>query len=304
MDDCRAPFLKSPAYKIGQKFNMRSLYGGQEICLATKHGKEAAISPPFLNILNATFYVPDIDTDSLGTFSGETPRLGTMVDAVKAKALMGMRESGLSYAVASEGSFGPHPYFPFVPAGKEILYFIDAERKFDLFVSDVCTETNYQMEEISSYEEALLFAGKIGFPSHAVIVQQNPRGSGKFLHKGIHTQLELEKVIKEAAKDSGEKKLWIESDMRAHMNPTRMRGIGNLAEKLATRLKCLCPKCSTPGWGIVDLKKGLPCQECGCATGDIKMEILGCAKCDHRQETAPAHGQNAATPGHCPSCNP
>src|SRR5690242_3589602 len=50
-------------------------YAGQRIGLATMHGKELAPAPPFRRVLRAEVVVaPQLDTDELGTFTGEVPR--------------------------------------------------------------------------------------------------------------------------------------------------------------------------------------------------------------------------------------
>lgn len=55
---------------------MTIFYRGQNIALTTKHQKESAIAPHFREQLDATLIVPQIDTDRLGTFSGEIERKG------------------------------------------------------------------------------------------------------------------------------------------------------------------------------------------------------------------------------------
>lgn len=43
-------------------------------------------------------------------------------------------------------------------------------------------------------------------------------------------------AVQECLETSREHKVWVETDMRAHVNPTRMKMIGRLAETLARRL--------------------------------------------------------------------
>ncbi len=58
---------------------MSNRYNSALVCIATKHGKESVIARPFLRALGLTATVPlELDTDSLGTFSGEVERMGTM----------------------------------------------------------------------------------------------------------------------------------------------------------------------------------------------------------------------------------
>lgn len=46
-------------------------YRNCEICLTTKHQKQQAIAPSFQKILSAHISTFEVDTDALGTFSGE-----------------------------------------------------------------------------------------------------------------------------------------------------------------------------------------------------------------------------------------
>ena len=85
-------------------------YAGRRIALATMHAKERAIAPPILKELGAELVVPEqIDTDALGTFSGEIERQGTMGEVAVRKARLGMAATDLKIGVASEGTYGPHP---------------------------------------------------------------------------------------------------------------------------------------------------------------------------------------------------
>jgi hypothetical protein len=82
------------------------------------HRKEEAVAPALLSTLGL-LVVParGLDTDQLGTFSGEVPREGSMLDVAMRKARLGMSATGLPLGIASEGTFGPHPAIPFFPAG-------------------------------------------------------------------------------------------------------------------------------------------------------------------------------------------
>lgn len=81
----------------------------RQASLATKHSKERAIARPLRFALGLDIAAtPDLDTDLLGTFSGEVPRVGTALEVCKRKARLGMAGTGLPFGLASEGSFGPH----------------------------------------------------------------------------------------------------------------------------------------------------------------------------------------------------
>lgn len=286
------------------KKDISSPYTGCCVILTTKHQKSIALSAPFEEILGAGMLEYIVDTDQLGTFSGEVEREGTILETVRKKCEWSIKNTKVEYALASEGSFGPNPMIPFISSNQEILYFIDKKRKFHLYVTDVYTETNYQMGEVSSFEELYEFAEKALFPSHALIVRPYPKKIKGPIFKGIENQKDLEAAFLEAQKLSSYKKIWIETDMRAHFNPTRMKMIHSLGEKLAHRLNTLCPKCSTPGWGKVSIEKGLPCSWCGSPTDEIKGEIFGCTKCDYKEFVKPSHGRHMADRGQCFCCNP
>ena len=103
---------------------MRSMILPDRAALGTMHGKAAAIAPPLAR-LGIALVVPDgLDTDRFGTFTNETPRLGTMDDAARAKACAAIAATGLSVGIAYpsgdgavSGFFGvPVPGHKFVDA--------------------------------------------------------------------------------------------------------------------------------------------------------------------------------------------
>ena len=284
--------------------SMKSLYFGCNIIVTTKHQKSRAISPSFFNTLNAHVNECVLDTDQLGTFCGDIERSGSAIECAKRKCEWGINVTKASYGLASEGSFGPSPFIPFIPCGKEIIYFIDKKRDFNLYVQELSHETNYQMAEVSSYSEALEFAKKALFPSHALIIRSSNRDSKGLIFKGLQDTKNLEKCFENALKNSSTRKVWIETDMRAHLNPTRMKVIEQLSEQLAQRLLCLCKRCDTPGWGKIAAEKGLQCRLCQSPTDIIKAETFGCAKCSYIETIAVSTLEDRADPMYCCYCNP
>ncbi len=280
-------------------------YAMRLVALSTMHRKEKAIAPAFRQTLGSlVLAIPGINTDELGTFTGEIPRTGTMEETVRKKARLGMRASGLRLGIASEGSFGPHPAIPFFPAGLELMIFIDDERGFEIIESQMSEETNYTGVLVKTLAEAEEFLKRSRFPSHKTIVaSQYPRGKS-FLAKGIGEKYQLIQAVKAAAKASKNGIVRIETDMRAHMNPTRMRCIRSLAAKLAKRLNTPCPKCEAPGWGVTDVEKGLPCRSCHTPTHWTARLIFSCALCGYRRVTGRPDGKNYADEALCPYCNP
>jgi hypothetical protein len=284
--------------------NKKSPYAGKSIILTTMHAKSIAVEHSFLNFLGAEVVECKMDTDKLGTFSGEIQRNGTALDCARIKCELGMNLTDAQYGLSSEGSFGPHPYIPFLSCDYEILYFIDRERDFHFHVSIFSEKTNYNMQSVDSIEELLKFAEKVFFSSHALILRPDHKENKNYIVKGINTIDILHQAFADTMKYSTTGKVWVETDMRAHMNPSRMNVIQELAGNLAKRLLIACATCQTPGWGSIGVKKGLECNWCGDETELIKSEIYGCVKCDYKEYLPPSHGLVKADPQHCSYCNP
>lgn len=281
-----------------------SVYKGTRILLPTKHQKASAIAPYFREILKSNVEEYIVDTDALGTFSGEIERTGNALECARKKCELAIENLGVDFVIASEGSFGPHPFMPFFPCDHEILYFIDRKHGFHLHLSLLSEKTNYQMKEIDSLEALKKFAEQAQFPSHALIVRPNNWQEKSIIFKGIVREDNLEIAFKESIKHSHDNKAWVETDMRAQFNPSRMKVIAELAEKLAERLTCHCPKCNTPGWGKISVKTGLPCKWCAAETEMVKYEIFGCTKCNYKETANRSDGVKEADPGSCQYCNP
>jgi hypothetical protein len=97
--------------------------------------------------------------------------------------------------------------------------------------------------------------------------------------------------------------VFVENDLRAHANPTRMAIIHKAAEDLARRMQSRCPHCGAPGFWSIERIPGLPCADCGAPTRVAKAEVLGCVRCTTR-ETRAVGGPGCADPAHCDECNP
>jgi hypothetical protein len=281
-----------------------SVYHGECVVLTTKHSKSIAAAPAFKEMLGAGVIEYPADTDRLGTFSGEVERESTPLACARRKCEWGLDRLNVPFGLSSEASFGPHPYVTFLPCGLEVLYFIDRRRGFHLHVARLSEETNYRTQTVDSFEELLNVAEQAFFPSHALIVRPNVWKPGEAIYKGIETAPALEEAFERSRRGSSDKRVWVETDMRAHFNPMRMRAIARLAGELAERLSMSCPSCRFPGWGIVDTLKGLPCELCGEPTEMTDHRILGCVKCDYIERGRRPDGLEMAPAMHCGNCNP
>ncbi len=281
------------------------LYAGRRAVLATMHRKEQAIAPAMLSSLGLIIApTAGLDTDQLGNFSGEIPRCGTMVEVAVRKARLGMSAAGVSLGLASEGSFGPHPAIPFLLAGIELMVFVDEERGIVVHESLIAESTNLEHLAVLPGDALEPFLGRIGFPAHGLIVRPNEGEPTIALAKGIVELDRLNRSITKAAAVSPDGRARLETDMRAHLNPTRMKSLATLADRLARRLATLCPGCGVPGFGRTGTRDGLLCETCGTPTELTVAEVFGCQACYYVEERPRFDGLQRAPAQDCPECNP
>jgi len=285
-------------------FTKKHSYTDKTCVIATMHEKEKVIAPPLLDLMGLKMIKTKIDTDQLGTFTGEVERKGHPLTCVRQKCELAMKESKMTIGIASEGSFGPHPFIPFIGCDHEILYFKDQERGFALHQSLLSTKTNHCAEAFSDPQRLKTFCDQVLFPSHGLIVRPNKSNKKTIIIKGIQTYDVLEDAFFKCCRLSDDGNALVETDMRAHMNPTRMEVIKELADSFAKRLATPCPSCYNPGWGLVDTQKGLECEMCGSETEMVKSEVFGCPKCLHKENRLRQDGLTLADPQYCGWCNP
>ncbi len=280
-------------------------YRGRKAVLSTKHGKERSIAPPLTAGVGLEILVPDgLDTDMLGTFTGEVPRIGPALEVALRKARLGMARAGLPLGLANEGSFGPHPELVFVPGDHEILVFVDDEMGIEVVEETLSAATNFAHQETAAAEDLDDFLKQARFPSHGLIVRPNSGLQPGLLFKGITTPPLLADAVQRCAKASEDGLAHVETDMRAQMNPMRQAVLRDLADRLAQRLAARCPQCGAPGWGVVDVVRGLPCELCGQETEGVREEVYGCPRCELRHSRPRKDGRRQADARDCPFCNP
>jgi len=278
------------------------MFEGRNILIATMHGKENVIAPILQNGIGVQCFTPkNFDTDFFGTFSGEIERTLSSIETVREKCLAGMSVYNCDLGIASEGSFGSHPSIFFANADEEILIFIDKKNDLEIIAREISLETNFNASVITSYEELIEFANKVNFPSHALILRKSEKSNSEII-KGIHSWEELEKGYLSLKKHTVT--IYVETDMRAMYNPTRMKLIKDLAFKLLDKIKSHCPECSTPGFSVTSAKFGLKCGLCGCETRSVLSHIYSCNKCDYANEKMYPKGKKREDPMYCDYCNP
>lgn len=278
------------------------MFYGRKLLIATKHEKEKVIAPVLEKELGVhCFVTPHFDSDELGTFSGEVERKDDPITTARNKCLWAMEVTNCDLAIASEGSFGPHPSMYFVSADDEFLIFIDKKNELEIIVREISLETNFYGSDIHSEKELKAFAEKVRFPSHALIAKNTPQNFTA-LEKGITSWEMLMNVYTRFLSVYGS--VYLETDMRAMYNPSRMQVIEKAAIQLANKIKSLCPDCHAPGFGITKARPGLPCELCNTPTRSVLSYLYTCLKCAHTKEEMYPNNKYTEDPGFCDNCNP
>jgi hypothetical protein len=279
-------------------------YRGFWGAMATMHGKEIAVAPPLCRWFDmAISTAPGIDTDELGTFTGEVARQGTMVDAARAKAKLAIERTGAPLGIGSEGAFGPDPLVPFMASGQEVLLLHEASSGHEIWVHRR-TATNFEHAIVSGDDELDGFLARVGFPEHAVVVMPENGDAAAVVVKGLRDRERARAAIREVSAHTGSRRVMLQSDMRAHLNPTRMSSIGQAARRLALKIARCCPRCGTPGFGLVDVERGRRCRDCETPTRLVLAEIHGCSVCGCRVRRHERSDRIRADPMWCDYCNP
>lgn len=279
----------------------RKLLHNRNIAIATMHSKETVIATLLEKSFQLSCSVPDLNTDLLGTFSGEIERIDSPLDAARKKCERAMELTGFDLAIASEGSFGAHPMIPFAHADEELVLLVDRKNNLEVFGTDLTTDTNFSGCRVTSLDEAKQFAQKVLFPSHGIIIR-NRENSSEQIFKGITDVKRFETIISDMILNQQE--AWVETDMRALYNPTRMKAIERATIQLIEKLNSLCPSCSTPGFWITERIAGLPCSLCHQPTKSTLAHTYSCLVCDFTDKKSYPRDVRFEDPMFCDFCNP
>jgi hypothetical protein len=266
------------------------------------HQKEHVIGPALQMSFGIEYRIPNkLNTDLLGTFSGEIDRVLSPLDAAREKCKLAFEITGIDLAISSEGSFGPHPALFFAPSDEELLVLKDWKNDLEIVVKTCSLNTNYGHYTLGSPEPLESFLTRVKFPSHALIVQDNPTHF-HYIKKGITSNSILNKAVQNCLSQYSE--CHLSTDMRAMHNPTRMEVIKELTDKLIEKMRCCCPACNRPGFGITDVKRGLLCACCSLPTNSVKTVIYSCSGCHHTEFVDYPEEKKEEDPMFCDYCNP
>lgn len=279
-----------------------SAYQGRKVALLTQHGKEQVIAPALEPHLGCVVeHVTGFDTDQLGTFTRDVSRPGTQLEAARRKARKGIVLSGLSVGMASEGSFGPDPFSGMFPWNVELLIWIDDQMGLEVVGIAQGTARSGHLQT-SDWGAIETFAVSEGFPQHQLVLRPNGQDDLR-IYKGIADWARLKSCFLDCIAESSNRQVFVETDLRAFANPSRMQNIEQAARDLLQRLQSCCPACKTPGYWVTERQTGLPCAACGLPTSSYRNAVWTCLRCPHRS-VQPRTDCDAADPKHCASCNP
>jgi len=230
------------AKEYDAKGEIRKFYENKRISLLTKHGKERIIAPILAEAVGCQVKLaPGYDTDQLGTFTREIPRIDNQINTARKKARIGMDLLGLSLGMASEGSFGPDPFTGLMPWNRELIVLIDDDMETEI-IGQAQGPGNQQHLLTSDWQEAVKFATRVGFPDQYLIVRPENDNNPK-IHKDINEWPKFESIFFSVAGVSATGQVFIETDGRAHGNPERRKMIAKATEDLVNNnglfLSCL-----------------------------------------------------------------
>lgn len=279
-----------------------TLFKNRTLLIATKHQKAQVLAPLLEQQLGVS-YIPftHFDTDTLGTFSGDIERKHDALTTLRTKCTLSAKSHGVDLVVGTEGSFGAHPVYGWLAAHDELVMLLDLKNNIEIVVRELTTNTNYGGTTVSTYDELFAFAKAKGFPEHALIIKDKEQNFSECI-KGIQQETELLDAFQKIK--NHHQNIWVETDMRAHLNPTRMKVIEQAANKLINHIQSECPQCKRPGFVVKKVITGLPCSVCETPTESIKSELKVCDGCNYEEELMYPKNKTTEDPMYCLVCNP
>jgi hypothetical protein len=299
---CINPATKMSSFTSYHNRNYPAFFNGKKLYVISRHEKHRYIAAP-LAAATGLIVEPftEIDTDLLGTFSGEVERTMAPVDCAREKCRQAAAYFTEGYLLASEGSFGPHPALGLLAAGEEWLVFYDIAEKNEVIIRDVTLDTCFRGERVVDEAACLLFLQQVGFPGQKVIVKSSQHQPERIV-KNLAQATEVIEAMQEIVDQYGD--CFIETDMRAMNNPSRQRHLLQLGTRLAEKLCSICEQCGWYGFSTTRVERGLPCGWCGTPTDGVLYEVSCCNQCGFEKEKYFPMGKQQEDPQFCNQCNP
>jgi hypothetical protein len=266
------------------------------------HGKEKVIAPLLKKELGVTCITSSgLNTDLFGTFSGEIERNHSPLETIRKKSLAALDLYDETLVIASEGSFGPHPYSGFISVNEELVILIDTKNQLEIVGRHLTLKNNFNHRKITSLKDLDEFKIAIGYPEHGIILKTADTKNLKSTLKDFKSPKDLDAQVQKLLENG--LTVQAETDMRAMNNPTRMLAIEHATLDLIKNIKSLCPECNVPGFAVQDVIRGLPCELCQAPTKSAKAYVYQCKKCEYSLERL-KEGVGFEDAMYCDFCNP
>lgn len=240
------------------------------------------------------------DTDTLGTFSRDIPRLDSQQQTALHKAKLACQRNKVRFGLGSEGSVHMDPQTGLLPMGTEMVVLYDAE--LDLSVTGIAHGPSVMQCWVLPDAAALeLCLPSLAMPQQQYVLFQGDHANGAtvLIAKGIDSVEQLRTLC---APRWSHGALRLETDYRAHACPGRRPLIQAAAQDLVTRIQSQCPQCHAVDFSVRQKKSGLPCAACHAPTPHAKAWVRQCLACGFQQSQPVA--RTTAEPQECPFCNP
>lgn len=291
-----------PHYQYIEIIN--SLFHNRNILIATMHHKDQVIWPTLQSALPISYdIIPWINTDQFGTFSGEKKRKWSMIDATQAKIQLAHQLTNHDLILASEWSFGYHPSFPFQTTNTEVIILKDFTNDYEFRWYYTTPVVNQQWQYISGINQLITTATEWWRPQQWVIIRPHP-DSHRLIIKDCDTTEKLHQAYHHITRRPRYNKVYLETDMRAHQNPLRMKAIEQCTHSLLANIYSICPACWSPWLYHSKTEYGLPCERCHQPTRLPLYELWQCQKCSHQEHRSIPWYSSHASAQYCSFCNP
>lgn len=265
----------------------------------SRRRKGAVLEPLFLAAGIGPFTALDgYDTDQLGTFTGEVARFGTQREAARKKATLALALSEAAMGLGSEGSFSLGT-FGLGSVNLEVLVLIERATGLEV-VEQAVASGRHIGAELSSKAQLFDFATGASFPSHGLVVSVTRKD--RPIAKGIRTWAALELAFSTAQRDSTDGRVFVQSDLRADQNASRMSTIEEAGRSLLRVWNSKCRAFSSPGFAVISETPGRLCSGCGLPTELTSSTTLKCQRCD--AQAVRRNDGLRASPSYCQHCNP
>jgi hypothetical protein len=188
-----------------------------------------------------------------------------------------------------------------LPWNYELVLLIDDIRYIEIigFFGGQAQSTS---QLVSSWDELTALLSEAQFTTHQLVIRPDDEYHPE-CRKGIKDLDSLREAFEWATSLSKKGNVFVENDLRAHTNPTRMANILKATQDLSRKMNSLCPECESPGFSVTERKKGLLCACCETPTNLPVANIWSCVKCDYKKEEL-IPNQTKADPSKCHYCNP